>query len=219
MPDDVAKLAALKPAIRIVAGDLAPIARRAEDLLVEVSAELYQRGGLLVRPIVETVDATHDRTTQVAQLKVVTPGYLRYLLAELIDWQRYDGRRQEEVRVDPPTAIANTIIERAGHWPFLTVSGIISTPTMRPDGSLLTEPGYDPQTRLLLLGAPAVEVLERPTRDDALTALALLKGLLSEFPFTDDRRRSGGTVGIDHARRARGVPGGATACLSGADNG
>src|SRR5262249_3290810 len=69
--------------------------------------------------------------------------------------------------------------------------GVISCPTMRPDGSLLLEPGYDPETCLLLIAPPPIpDIPESPTRDDALTALALLKNLLEEFPFVDGISRS-----------------------------
>jgi putative DNA primase/helicase len=47
--------------------------------------------------------------------------------------------------------------------------------------------GYDPQTRILLMQPPAMPAIpEKPTRRDAERALALLKTLLSEFPFKND---------------------------------
>ena len=69
-----------KPSIRIIAGDLAPIATQAEGMLIEAGVPLYQRAGTLVRPIIETVDASHGRTTQVAQLKILDSTYMRDLL-------------------------------------------------------------------------------------------------------------------------------------------
>jgi hypothetical protein len=69
------------------------------------------------------------------------------------------------------------------------VSGIITTPTLRPDGSLLSTPGYDPPSELYLL--PSLQlppIAERPIRQDALTALAELKGLFSEFSFQDKKK-------------------------------
>jgi hypothetical protein len=32
---------------------------------------------------------------------------------------------------------------RTHRWPFRPISGVIATPTIRPDGSLLAVPGYD----------------------------------------------------------------------------
>jgi putative DNA primase/helicase len=68
---------------------------------------------------------------------------------------------------------------------------LLSTPTLRADGSLLSQPGYDLQTGLLLMNPlPMPELKERPTREDALAGLALLEGLLTEFPFVDEASRA-----------------------------
>jgi hypothetical protein len=80
-------------------------------------------------------------------------------------------------------------------WRFPHVNGIITTPTLRPDGSLLAEPGYDSETELYF--APGLQIPpipERPTKDQALAALKLLIDLLAEFGF----KRS---VGGEHERR------------------
>ena len=89
---------------------------------------------------------------------------MRDLLCRHINWQRYDGRKRDWVQADPPLAIAATILARAGEWKFPTIAGVISTPTMRPDGSLLTEPGFDAATRLLL-GGTATNATDSGTTD------------------------------------------------------
>jgi hypothetical protein len=62
---------------------------------------------------------------------------------------------------------------------------------MRPDGSLLVEPGYDDVTRLLLVEPPPMpDIPHEPTRDDAKHALALLESLLTGFPFDGDVAKS-----------------------------
>ena len=132
-----------------------------------------------------------DTRLQVAHLKVLDNTYLRDLLCRHINWQRYDGRKRDWVQADPPLAIAATILARAGEWKFPTIAGVISTPTMRPDGSLLTEPGFDAATRLLLVAPPPMpQIPERPTQDDALAALTQLEELLSEFPFVDETAKA-----------------------------
>jgi putative DNA primase/helicase len=58
---------------------------------------------------------------------------------------------------------------------------------MRPDGSLLTKPGYDAATRLLLVEPPTMPPIpDQPTKSDALAALQRLVALLDEFPLTDE---------------------------------
>ena len=96
-----------------------------------------------------------------------------------------------------PINIAATILARVGEWTFPTIAGVITTPTLRPDGSLLVKQGYDDATRLLLVEPPPMPPIpDKPTRGDALAALALLEGLLAEFPFVDDVAKSVALSGI-----------------------
>jgi hypothetical protein len=110
---------------------------------------------------------------------------MRDVMCRLIRWEKL-GRGEDALwqPANAPTEIAKTLLERRGEWRFPLIAGVISTPTLRPDGSLLSKPGYDPQTCLYLINPVAVPAIPaKPSRDDALQALALLKGLLVEFPF------------------------------------
>jgi hypothetical protein len=175
------------PIIQIKDGELSLLATKAEELLIAAGVPIYQRSGRLVRPIIETVDATRGRKTKIAQLKVLDETYLRDLLGRHARCEKYNARSKKMVPVNPPMEIAATVIARQGDWKFKAISGVISTPTMRPDGSLLTEQGYDEATGLLLVEPPPMPTIpDQPTREDALKALALLEDLLSEFPLVDD---------------------------------
>jgi hypothetical protein len=175
------------PTIQIEDGELSSLATQGEDVLIAAGVPIYQRGGKLVRPIIETVDATRGRQTRVVQLKILDDVYLRDLLCRHSRWEKFNLRTKKLVPVNPPSEVAQTILARTGDWKFPAIAGVISAPTMRPDGSLLTEPGYDETTRLLLVEPPAMpEIPNKPTRDDALQALALLEALLTGFPFSDD---------------------------------
>ena len=167
------------------------LATKTEHLLIAAGVPLYQRGETLVRPIVETVDATRGRTTKVAQLRILDVVYLRDLMGRHICWAKYNERRKKSLKTDPPIEIAATVLARVGDWTFPAISGVISTPTMRPDGSLLTAPGYDGVTRLLPVEPPPLPAIpDCPTRQDALDALKLLEDLLKGFPFVDDVARA-----------------------------
>jgi putative DNA primase/helicase len=175
------------PTIEIKDGQLSELATKAEALLIAAGAPLYQRGGELVRPIIETVDASRGRKTKVAQLRILDPVYLRDLLARHAIWLRYDKREEQMNMTNPPYETATTVMARAGEWHFKTIAGVISTPTMRPDGSLLTGQGHDEATGLLLVEPPPMPAIpDQPTKEDALAALKLLEGLLDGFPFVDD---------------------------------
>jgi hypothetical protein len=179
------------PVIEIKDGQLSALATRAEQMLIAAGVPIYQRGGMLMRPIIETVDASRGRKTKVAQLRVLDSVYLRDLMATYAKWIKYDARKKTNVLTNPPNETAATVLARAGDWTFLRIVGVISTPTMRPDGSLLMTKGYDEVTGLLLVEPPPMPVIpDKPSREDALAALALIEGLIVGFPFVSDVDRA-----------------------------
>jgi putative DNA primase/helicase len=185
------------PTIEIKDGQLSELATKAETLLIDAGVPLYQRGGELVRPIIETVDASRGRKTKVAQLRILDPVYLRDLLARHAIWLRYDKKEKQMNMTNPPFETATTVMARAGEWNFKTIAGVISTPTMRPDGSLLTEQGHDEVTGLLLVEPPPMpSIPDQPTREHALAALALLEGLIVGFPFVTEVDKAVALSGI-----------------------
>jgi hypothetical protein len=73
-------------------------------------------------------------------------------------------------------------------------------PVLRPDGTLLTTPGYDPATRLIYRPAPGFTlppISERPTAREMERAIALLTHeLLADFPFVDAPSRANGLAAL-----------------------
>ena len=82
--------------------------------------------------------------------------------------------------------IGETLLAREGVWQVPVLLGIVHTPQLRADGSLLTTPGYDPQTQLLFKpdGEVFPEIPDRPSKEDAARALDVVKKSISSFPFT-----------------------------------
>jgi putative DNA primase/helicase len=201
-----------RPEIKMITGEHSTIVSETETMLIKAGVSLYQRGESLVRPIIREVDASHSRRTKVAQLAQLNGVYLRDLMCRHCDWQRFDKRTGEWVRTLAPITIANTLLARNGDWHVPTIVGCLSCPTLRPDGSLLTEQGFDPTTRLLLVEPPPMPPFPQDAdanfasyfeglanllrRQDALQALALLKELLIEFPFVDNVSRAVALSGI-----------------------
>jgi putative DNA primase/helicase len=64
------------------------------------------------------------------------------------EYDKYDARSEDWVRINPPAHVAQILLSRQGKWRFPAIAGIITTPTLRPDGSLLAAPGYDPATKV-----------------------------------------------------------------------
>src|SRR5262245_38406559 len=87
----------------------------------------------------------------------------------------------QSVRV--PGHVVSAIAAR-GVWPGLPVlRGIVSHPTLLPDGSVLAAPGYHAGSELLLWLPEGlkVEVPDSPTHADAVKALDALLGVLCDF--------------------------------------
>ena len=178
------------PVIKVRAGKLSILATKAETMLIAAKVPIYQRGDVLVRPIIETVDASHGRKTKAATLRTLDTIYMRDILGRYASWVKPskdgEGGKKSTTPIDPPQSVASTVLARVGEWTFPSIAGVIATPTMRPDGSLLLEQGYDEATRLLLVEPPAMPAIpDKPTREDALAALKLIEDLLTGFPFVD----------------------------------
>jgi Domain of unknown function (DUF3854) len=92
---------------------------------------------------------------------------------------------------DCPTRLSQTYLGRTGEWKLPVLAGTVSAPIMRPDGSILTRPGYDEATRLFFVGdADWPQIPDRPTKADAQAALQVLLEPFAQFPFASDADRS-----------------------------
>ena len=93
-----------------------------------------------------------------------------------------------EIAEDAPTYIANAIIAKHGSRNFRKLTAVTTAPTLRPDGSVLDDPGHDAATGLLYVTTEAypLAVPSAPTVDQALDALAKLWHPIRLFPFADE---------------------------------
>ena len=151
------------------------------------------RAEALVQPIIDLLPAAHARMTQVVLLRRLTAANVIYLLNKhAAIFEKFDKRSKKWLIVDPPQAVATQLLEKR-RWQFPKVAGVITTPTLRPDGTILDRPGYDPATQLWYSPDSQVvlpQLIEKPTREQAKQALKLLTDLLPGFPFEGDVYRS-----------------------------
>jgi putative DNA primase/helicase len=152
--------------------------------LAASGAQIYQRGGMLMRPATEPSFDAEGKPVKVISLVRVDEGTLQLILMQHLRWLRRtaDGTKG----VNPmDSEVAALILKARGAWPFPPVTGLLTAPTLCPDGSPLDKEGYDPATGLLLHSSIPVSLKLKPEVEDAEAALALLKGLLVEVPFAD----------------------------------
>jgi hypothetical protein len=180
------------PQIYIKNGELPRVVNEAEDALLLLGREIYQRGGLVVRPVLTKLKAADDRDMQGWRLIPVTQPYLIETLTCAARFLKHDARSKAWVAVNAPDRVAQTYLARQGTWKLPILSGIVHTPFLRADGSLCEQPGYDPASGLLF--KPDREsfppVPREPSKNDALAALATLDHLLATFPFVGEADRT-----------------------------
>ena len=191
------------PDIYVEGGELPAVSDRAEEVLLhDGGVPLYERGTLLVRmvraPAPTVRQGFEKKGLGPLILLAVDPPYLVDRLTRGANWLRWDGRAKQFKRVDCPEKVARTVLAREGFRNAPQLVGILSAPTLRPDGSILEKPGYDPQTRLYLdPGSVTFDPIpQEPTRDDAIAALEVLKDLIKAFPWVADSDRSAALAAI-----------------------
>lgn len=170
-------------------GALHTLVRGADRLLAADGG--YQRGGLLVRVAFLGEPTTNDKTRREAGAVVimrVEADYLAVRLTELARWQKPDRRSKEPRYIDAPPAVARGVMAMAGEWSAPVLTGVTEAPMIRPDGSVLSTPGYDRETGVYYAdgGLRLPPIPAEPSRDDALAALRRLRDVIGTFPFVDE---------------------------------
>ena len=178
-----------KPTIKVAPGELHRVVDAGEQVLAETK-RYYQRGGLIVS--INTSPETRETTIK----PVSQPALVRALSGGAV-WQRYDGRSDDYVNSDPPARHVQVLFDAEGYNHLPPLAGIARQPHMRPNGSLVREAGYDPQTAMFgVFDARAFSVPAKPTPAQAGNALAELRGLLTEFAFASPHDESAALAGM-----------------------
>jgi putative DNA primase/helicase len=181
-----------RPSIRIIAGDIERIVDEAERALIKANLGLYQRDNKIV--IVATSPMIGADGKHIAGLRIFERGEhaLTEDMARAAHFEKFDARSSELVYKDPPISIVKTLRQHVGKLRFPILAGVVTAPTLRPDGSILDQTGYDKRTGLLFdpQGVEFPPIPDRPTLDDAERALSVLNNLIGTFPFVEDRHRS-----------------------------
>jgi hypothetical protein len=91
----------------------------------------------------------------------------------------------------PPSWSVSAVHSR-GEWRGVNhLEAVIDYPILKPDGSILTKPGYDPGTALIFEPTGAVpEIPDKPTLEHAEVARNRLLNVVSEFPFKNRVHKS-----------------------------
>lgn len=165
------------------------------DRLVHVPIEGEQG----YEPLTEAVDESDGP----AQIRSINPHYIVGQITYRYAAYRRQMYRGEEVRRkdgSPQTKktvfslqSAQTVLAALEAPNARVLRGVTHTPLHRPDGTLITEPGYDDATGLMYLPDPHLmipAVSKDPTSDDVMNASELIHEMLDDFPFVTNSDRT-----------------------------
>jgi len=147
--------------------------------------EMFMRAGEIVR-------AGSDEDDRPAILAVDDDGiHERLYAAATWHTKSNDGFKNTTPSKRLATASRIRLVADAKKLPPLV--GVVTTPTLRRDGSILAAPGYDPRSRLFHAPEPGLtvpEIPESPTRSEIHDAVDAIEETLADFPFVDDSDRA-----------------------------
>lgn len=179
---DTEEVARVFPAIRISA----KLGAIVDQAMVALAGDptLYCRGG-------ELVHIVHLESTGTPIIRPVTLPTLRERLSRVAYWLKWDKGEEKWAHTLPSEPAIKAVASR-GEWPGVrSLVGVTQSPLLRPDGSILQTPGYDPSTGYVY--EPLEEfptAPEAPTKEDALRARDELLEVVQDFPFATEAHRS-----------------------------
>lgn len=178
----------------MLGGDLTEIVDRAEKALA-ADPEIYQRGGVLTRPI--KIDASAGASTDIrrdAGSTVLIPVKASWLVERMSRELRWfkPSAKGEHRPADPHPTYAHTLLARAEWKTIRSLRGVVTCPTLARDGRIISKSGYDAESRLLvdIKDGSFPPVPEYPSQDDARAALRRLVHPLRKFPFVSEAAKS-----------------------------
>jgi hypothetical protein len=154
---------------------------------------IFRRSGKLVRLNQSVSDDAPDgilRKPTALIIREVVPDYLIVRIAEAAQFvvvgEDEDGK-EVETPIAVPVPVVKHLIAAETKMRLPLLEGIVEAPTVNlANGTILSQPGYDPETGLWFdrRNLPLIpDFSATPTKDEANTALDLIKDLLKEFPF------------------------------------
>jgi hypothetical protein len=119
----------------------------------------------------------------------------QYLAARCAKFFRVTDKSDKPVE-SPITHISQTVIDTIRGNPrgiAHIVNGIVQVPVLRPNGTVLTTPGYDSKTGIIYHPDPKLYIPEIPLHPDQAAIAAardLVLDVIGDFPFADSASRA-----------------------------
>ena len=168
--------------------------RHMQDITAESLPELvaynnppriFVKAGYLVQIAVDEKEIT--------RIELLSESALKSRLSRCARYMRIASEDGELAATDAPGKVVKDMLALP-NWPgILPIVGLISSPVVRPDGTIIDQPGHDAVTGLFYTGnvGMSLNVPDTPTQEDAVKAAAyILTEVFGDFPFKEQASRA-----------------------------
>lgn len=123
-------------------------------------------------------------------LEPVKVDKLSLLMSRAANFRRLQSDASR-AHVRPPADVLKNLLTRHD-LEIPVIKGIAEAPTLRPDGTILLTPGYDPATGLYYQPAGEIGQFAMPVESSGgvRDALAVVEDILADFPFEDQASKA-----------------------------
>jgi hypothetical protein len=155
--------------------------------------EVFTHSGRLVR-VIGDQESRHI-------IEELNKNSLRCCMAAVADYVKPNPGKDSAgkvTNVPPPyDAVHNILGFPPDEWQFPPLRGVIESPVLRPDGSIIETPGYDPVTCLCYCPSEDITLIEpeNPTAREIEQAREAIFDVLSDFPFADGEQSRANVIG------------------------
>jgi len=159
--------------------------------LLATCGDLYDSNGQLATIVVRVDDLGEHR----GEVHVLSLSGLREIISQRVQffiWKEDKDTGDERPAWQRiPRWTYEAILSR-GAWPGIRpLRGIVTSPVLRADGSILQTSGYDEASGLYVdLSEEFPNITDAPSTEDVQRAVAMLFELVRDFPFADHASRS-----------------------------
>ncbi|MBF0502730.1 MAG: hypothetical protein HQM09_21530 [Candidatus Riflebacteria bacterium] len=190
-------------------GCLSRMVDQAENALIAGGYPLFQRVNEIVlitrnspRITVKDVDKPDEDKAGIRwpegqpQISQVSPHTLHEYLDQSACWQKI-SKKGDPYNTSVPKSVIDCVIARP-EKKFRTIMALTETPTLRPDGSLISEPGFDTKTQILFEPIRGEDWSDLQAKCDAMTveqARPLILEAFLDFHFQEEFHRSAAIAG------------------------
>jgi hypothetical protein len=185
------------PELIVDRSNLAAAAKALADRFA-ITGGLFEQGSTVVK-IVRSPDG--DRVVRLSADGVV---FEAHQVCRPVALRMVRGFAVREF-VTLPSLVARLFLLSNGPRGLPPLRGICAAPLLSDDGSIRCDSGYDRATGLSCVGVDLPPIPERPTVENALQSLRLIRSWFVTFPFADAKRVASGAGSVVDLAKAPAV--------------